>query len=635
MNRILMLLLAADLNSAATPDIVLLDFTASYCQPCQMMLPRLQKMEQDGYPVRRIDISQEQQLPRQFQVDRLPTLIVLVNGKEHRRFVGLTSAAELRQSMDEAAEQLRLSRGSAASSPGKESQRNSGESAETDDSASFPGEAMTGVKSANGEKGRRGLGDVFRGIFRRDDRSGDGSAEPEAIRAQSDDSRLPVEDARRLAEAATVRVKVTGAKLQDVGTGTIVYCAENDAVVLTCAHLFEKGQEKSAKVEVDAFIDGKVARFPGRMVGGSHDSDIAFIKIQTGRQLPCVKLYSEPATVTPGQPVFSYGCNNGEPPTLLTANVLKVNPYLGATNLTCSRDPVQGRSGGGLFSRSGELLAVCSGAFRKEKEGLYMSQPAIIALVNRLKLDHLLMPRPETVGEEASLALAESAGSPSPDAASSNDTAEQSSVEENATPEETESAPEKAAMFDEDTAAASSTDSKAPVFEEVAREPIAAKSAGRSGRGGIREGRDADFGEDSFADQEAAEERSEGSDEQSPLDGDDGSSLRGSFAEAERMARAGSGRSSAPATRSPENMPTSVTEAGAGTEVTVVINSKDGGMSQRTIVIPNASPYLLELLTGEKKADSAVPQVVPTSVGKKLTRKSRVASVRQKAESDR
>ncbi|MFN9968534.1 MAG: hypothetical protein ACK58T_01430, partial [Phycisphaerae bacterium] len=79
-----------------------------------------------------------------------------------------------------------------------------------------------------------------------------------------------------------------------------------------------------------------------------------------------------------------------------------------------------------------------------------MSQPAIIALVNRLKLDHLLMPRPETVGEEASLALAESAGSPSPDAASSNDTAEQSSVEENATPEETESAPEKAAMFDED-----------------------------------------------------------------------------------------------------------------------------------------------------------------------------------------
>ena len=111
MNLIAVLALAAaELNGEPLPDVVLLDFTASYCQPCQQMVPVLQRMERDGFPIRKIDITQQPQVSRQYKVGRIPTLILLVEGREAERFVGLTAEAQLRRQMNDAARKLDMSR---------------------------------------------------------------------------------------------------------------------------------------------------------------------------------------------------------------------------------------------------------------------------------------------------------------------------------------------------------------------------------------------------------------------------------------------------------------------------------------------------------------------------------------------
>lgn len=89
----MLMALVSDQPASETPDVILLDFTASYCQPCKQMLPILQRMEQDNYPIRQIDITEEHELARRYQVDRVPTLVLLVEGKEVKRFVD--SAAKM------------------------------------------------------------------------------------------------------------------------------------------------------------------------------------------------------------------------------------------------------------------------------------------------------------------------------------------------------------------------------------------------------------------------------------------------------------------------------------------------------------------------------------------------------------
>ena len=72
-----------------------------------------------------------------------------------------------------------------------------------------------------------------------------------------------------------------------------------------------------------------------------------------------------------GEPVYSVGCNQGDPPTIMAGAVNQIDKYLGPPNITASGRPVVGRSGGGLFNSAGELIGVCSAADPEIDEGLY------------------------------------------------------------------------------------------------------------------------------------------------------------------------------------------------------------------------------------------------------------------------
>ena len=83
--------------------LVLVDFWASWCAPCRMMAPVLNDISSElaeNSFVGKVNIEQYQSLAQKFQVRNIPTLILLKNGKEINRFVGVKSREFLLQQMN-------------------------------------------------------------------------------------------------------------------------------------------------------------------------------------------------------------------------------------------------------------------------------------------------------------------------------------------------------------------------------------------------------------------------------------------------------------------------------------------------------------------------------------------------------
>ncbi len=74
--------------------LVLVDFWASWCAPCRMMAPVLNEVAEElsgNSHIGKVNIEEYQSLAQKFQVRNIPTLILLKNGIEINRFVGVKS----------------------------------------------------------------------------------------------------------------------------------------------------------------------------------------------------------------------------------------------------------------------------------------------------------------------------------------------------------------------------------------------------------------------------------------------------------------------------------------------------------------------------------------------------------------
>ena len=76
---------------------VLLDFYAVWCGPCQMVSPLVDSIAEENpqYLVGKINVDEEQQLAQMFDVESIPTLIVMKNGKVVHRAVGARPKAQI------------------------------------------------------------------------------------------------------------------------------------------------------------------------------------------------------------------------------------------------------------------------------------------------------------------------------------------------------------------------------------------------------------------------------------------------------------------------------------------------------------------------------------------------------------
>lgn len=79
-------------------SLVLVDFYATWCQPCQMMHPILDTLkEQVGDKVRilKLDVEKNEKLSADYQIRSVPTMLLIKNGQVLWRHSGTKSLQEL------------------------------------------------------------------------------------------------------------------------------------------------------------------------------------------------------------------------------------------------------------------------------------------------------------------------------------------------------------------------------------------------------------------------------------------------------------------------------------------------------------------------------------------------------------
>lgn len=78
---------------------VLVDFFASWCGPCQMLTPVLEKIDDEieSLKILKINIDEETKLAIENKVEVVPTMILYNNGKVEKRIEGYREAQELKR----------------------------------------------------------------------------------------------------------------------------------------------------------------------------------------------------------------------------------------------------------------------------------------------------------------------------------------------------------------------------------------------------------------------------------------------------------------------------------------------------------------------------------------------------------
>ena len=174
----------------------------------------------------------------------------------------------------------------------------------------------------------------------------------------------------RTARNATVRIRIKDQTGVSLGSGTIVDVHGEEALVLTCGHIFHNSQGRG-EILCDLFAPNSPSGVPGKLISYNAKRDIGLISIRPGVEVSAVRIGGAGCSPQKREAAFSLGCNRGSEPTVIRDRVLDINRYLGPANIVVGGRPVEGRSGGGLFNSEGMLIGVCNAADPKADEGLY------------------------------------------------------------------------------------------------------------------------------------------------------------------------------------------------------------------------------------------------------------------------
>jgi len=362
------------LTLGGQPNGIVLDFSATWCGPCQEMSPIVSKLEREGHPIKKVDIDQQRELAQRHKVTMLPTFLLIVEGKEVSRVVGRTSEANLRQMIAKIPQKpdefcaTDPPRGTSAAKP-RQAHTPPPRRAPSRNQQVTLGEAEEQPEPAAYQPPKR---------------------RPETlVRAKLGDQ--PLTDQQPLATgplAASARIRVKDSKGENFGSGTIINSQIGQSIVLTCGHIF-RNLDKSSTIEVDLFNTGHSETYVGKVVGFNLNADVGLISIPTDAPVPVCHVAPAGTRILKGTPVITVGCGGGEEPTIQHQRVTALNRYLGPDNLECTGVPVQGRSGGGLFTNEGLVIGVCTAADQRDKRGLYAGLKAVQDLLERKQLAHL------------------------------------------------------------------------------------------------------------------------------------------------------------------------------------------------------------------------------------------------------
>lgn len=82
---------------------VLVDFWASWCMPCRMLTPTIEKLAEENQgklKVCKLNTDENQNISAQYGIQGIPTLIIFKEGEEVGRTVGVMSKEKLQEKLD-------------------------------------------------------------------------------------------------------------------------------------------------------------------------------------------------------------------------------------------------------------------------------------------------------------------------------------------------------------------------------------------------------------------------------------------------------------------------------------------------------------------------------------------------------
>ena len=91
-------------NETAT-GVTLVDFYADWCGPCRMIAPIVEELsiEMEGIAkIAKVDIEKAQGITASFGVTSIPTILLIKDGKEIQRIVGLKGKDDLKAMINKA-----------------------------------------------------------------------------------------------------------------------------------------------------------------------------------------------------------------------------------------------------------------------------------------------------------------------------------------------------------------------------------------------------------------------------------------------------------------------------------------------------------------------------------------------------
>ena len=358
---------------ASNPGDYLLVFETPRCPHCLAMQTTVKRLRHAGLPVQSINVEQFPDLAQQYQVRRVPSFVMIRNGRETDRIVGRSSFSKLRQIMQTARtpdhrNPVRFQSPAPVITPGV-----------------APPTPLTVA-----------LRDEVQAIVSPPQTANGSSVGPLEQPAGNNDS--PVTRARQ----ATVRIEVSDSHGSAFGSGTIIDSRAGEALIITCGHLFRESGTES-KILVTLYDKGKPEVIPATVLAFDADRiDVGFLVVHPPYPVTPVSVAQHGFRLAVQQPVFSLGCEGGKLPKLRHSRVSALNRYLGPANIEVAGEPADGVSGGGLFDQRGRLTGICRAADPDEHKGVFVGLPVIHEQLKIIGQSHLPQPSQPASADSAS-----------------------------------------------------------------------------------------------------------------------------------------------------------------------------------------------------------------------------------------
>ena len=260
----------APATAATTGDVVLLDFSADWCGPCQQMAPLIGEIGAAGWLVRHVDVDQEHDIVKRFQVTGVPCYILLVKGHEVGRIDGATTRSELEKLLVQSRQPLGLPK-IAVPTDSPTVHQIPGVPVPVSNSATHL--ATESAVSPTVHPPAQLSGSVSKSLV---DQAAERSLrDPQGTKQQpvlAPPPTLAVETKSALQRnliQATARLRVQDPNGASWGTGTVIDCRQGEALILTCGHIFRDSVGEGT-IEVDLFGDPSADRLAGQMVSVSY-----------------------------------------------------------------------------------------------------------------------------------------------------------------------------------------------------------------------------------------------------------------------------------------------------------------------------------------------------------------------------